>query len=83
MNFVCAACEMKAFLEFLEELKTQVAVSQFCSSQNISWKFIPERVPNFRGLWEVTSMKTHLKRVISDVKLTFEELTTILTQGEA
>ena len=71
---------MKALFEFLEELKTQAAVSQFCSSQNIS-----ERAPNFRGLWEaaVKSMKTHLKRVISDVKLTFEELMTILTQVEA
>ena len=39
MNFVGAAREMKAFFEFLEELKTQAAVSQFCSSKNISWKF--------------------------------------------
>ena len=29
------------------------------------------------------SMKTHLRRIVSGVKLTFEELTTILTQVEA
>ena len=48
-------------------------------------RFIPEHGPNFGGLWEaaVKSTKTHLKRVIGDVKLSFKELTTILTQIEA
>ena len=65
--------------------ETQGVISQFCSTQGISWKFIPERAPNFGGLWEsaVKSMKTHLRHVISDVKLTFEEFTTILAQVEA
>ena len=84
-NFVGATREMKTFFDFLEQQKTQGTLSHFCSSQNISWKFIPERAPNFGGLWEaaVKSMKMHLKRVISDVKLTFEEFTTIITQVEA
>ena len=53
--------------------------------QNITWKFIPERTPHFGGLWEaaVKAMKTRLKRVIGETKLTFEELTTVLTQIEA
>ena len=53
--------------------------------QNITWKFIPESTPHFGGLWEsaVKSMKTHLKHFIGETKLTFEELTTILTQIEA
>ena len=29
------------------------------------------------------SMKSHLKRVVSDVKLSYEELSTVLTQIEA
>ena len=76
---------MKELAEFLEHQKTQGVISQFCSTQGISWKFIPEHAPKFGGLWEsaVKSMKTHLRRVISDVKLTFEEFTTILAQVEA
>ena len=84
-NFVGAARELKELVEFLEHQKTQGVISEFCSTQVISWKFIPERAPNFGGLWEsaVKSMKTHLRRVISDVKLTFEEFVTILTHFEA
>ena len=72
-------------MEFLEHQKTQEVISQFSSTQGISWKFIPERTPNFGGLWEsaVKSMKTHLRRIVSDVKLIFEEFTTILSQIEA
>ena len=84
-NFVGAARELKELSEFLEHQKTQQVISQFSSTQGISWKFIPERAPNFGGLWEsaVKSMKTHLRRIVSDVKLTFEEFTTILSQIEA
>ena len=84
-NFVGASRELRELSEFLESQTTQGIISSFCSTQGISWKFIPERAPNFGGLWEaaVKSMKTHLRRVIADVKLTFEEFTTILTQVEA
>ena len=84
-NFVGAQKDLKQLAEFLEDQKTQNAISQFCASQKIVWKFIPERSPHFGGLWEscVKSMKYHLKRVLSGVKLTFEEYTTVLTQVEA
>ena len=84
-NFVGAARELKGLVEFVKSQKTQGFISQFCSTEGISWKFIPERAPNFGALWEsaVKSMKTHLRRVISDVRLTFEEFTTILAQVEA
>ncbi len=51
----------------------------------IEWSFIPEHAPHFGGLWEsaVRSLKTHLRRVLGDAKLTFEELATVLTQVEA
>ena len=62
-------------IRFLEEQKAQGAISEFCS---IEWKFIPEHAPHFGDLWEA-AMKYHLKRVITDTKLTFEELTTVLT----
>ena len=84
-NFVSARTEFKQLQKFLEDSKTQNAVSQFCTSQKIVWKFIPERSPHFGGLWEscVKSVKYHLKRVLADVKLTFEEYATVLTQVEA
>lgn len=46
---------------------------------------IPPTSPHFGGLWEaaVRSVKFHLKRVIGDANLTFEELYTLLTQVEA
>jgi hypothetical protein len=72
-------------IKFLKQQKTESVVSEFCSMQNISWKFIPERAPHFGGLWEaaVKSMKRHLRRVVSNVKLTFEKLSTVLAQIEA
>ena len=57
---------------------------QFCFSHHIKWKFIHKRAPHFSGLWEavVKSMKTHLCRIVSSIKLTYEELTTVLAQVE-
>ena len=69
----------------LREQKTQDAVTVFLSVRNIEWKFIPQHPPHFGGLWEtaVKSMKTHLRRILGNVKLTFEELSTTLAQIEA
>lgn len=49
------------------------------------WHFIPPSSPHFGGLWEagIKSMKYHLKRIIGDSTLTFEEISTVLTQIEA
>ena len=71
--------------EFLNRQRTQGDISDFCSIQNIVWKFIPERTPHFGGLWEaaVKSMKFHFKRIVGNTKLNFEELTTVLTQIES
>ena len=85
-NFVGAARELRELAHFLEFQKTQNLISEFCSrlAHNIQWKFIPEHAPHFGGIWEsaVKSMKTHLHRIVSNVKLTFEEFTTFLAQIE-
>ena len=50
----------------------------------IEWLFFPPRSPNFGKLWEaaVKSMKYHLRRVMGNSILTYEEMTTILCQIE-
>ncbi|XP_025267293.1 uncharacterized protein LOC112638911 [Camponotus floridanus] len=54
-------------------------------SERIEWKFNPPSAPHFGGIWEaaVKSLKHHLRRVIGDAKLTYEEMSTLLTQIEA
>ncbi|XP_063830297.1 uncharacterized protein LOC135079574 [Ostrinia nubilalis] len=51
----------------------------------VTWHFNAPAWPSAGGLWEaaVKSMKFHLKRVLGDQKLTYEEFTTLLQQIEA
>jgi len=60
-------------------------VSKQLQQDGIVWHFIPQRGSHFGGLWEagVKSMKYHLRRVLGNVKCTYEELSTILCQVEA
>lgn len=52
---------------------------------NITWKFIPPRSPNFGRIYEagIKGTKFHLKRVIGNAHLNFEEFCTVLIQIEA
>ncbi|UYV61893.1 hypothetical protein LAZ67_1006982 [Cordylochernes scorpioides] len=60
-------------------------IHDFASSEEIKWNFMPPSSPHFGGLWEagIKSVKYHLRRIVGKTKLTFEELTTALTQIEA
>ena len=80
-NYVGAHKELEEIQKFLEIKMTQWNISQFCSSQRIEWKFIPLHTPHFGGLWEATvkSFKNHLQKVVSTVKLTYEEMATVPT----
>ena len=84
-NFIGANRELGELMKFLQSQKNQGAISNFCSSQGIHWDFIPQHAPHFGGLWEaaVKSFKNHLRRVAWNLKLTFEEMCTVLTQIEA
>ncbi|XP_071580189.1 uncharacterized protein [Temnothorax nylanderi] len=55
------------------------------SIHGIRWHFNPPAAPHFGGLWEaaVKSTKFHLRRVIGETTLTFEEMATFLAQVEA
>ncbi|KMQ83197.1 hypothetical protein RF55_20666 [Lasius niger] len=69
----------RAASEFYKEAGEQLA------NEKTSWRFIPPHASHFGGLWEagVKSTKHHLRRVLSDQTLTYEELTTLLCQVEA
>ena len=84
-NFVGANRVLKELYAFLLSKKAEETVSDFCSVQGIDWHFIPEKAPHFGGLWEaaVKSLKTHLRRVVGNSKLNFEEMCAVLTQIEA
>ncbi|XP_033229517.1 uncharacterized protein LOC117181058 [Belonocnema kinseyi] len=60
-------------------------VATYLASHGTHWKFNLPPAPHFGGLYEsaVESTKFHLRRVIGDSTLTFEEMTTVLTQIEA
>ena len=84
-NFIGADRELQDLFKFLRNKSSQIAISEFCTFNKIEWRFIPERAPHFGGLWEsaVKSMKAHLRRITSNVKLTFEEMSTTICQIEA
>ncbi|XP_076301466.1 uncharacterized protein LOC143219348 [Lasioglossum baleicum] len=82
-NFVGANHELRSLLRE----STQQGGGPFAaaSREGISWKFNPPSAPHFGGIWEaaVKSVKHHLRRIIGEQRLTFEELTTLLTGIEA
>jgi Family of unknown function (DUF5641)/Integrase core domain len=84
-NFGGARTELESLYEALATQEHQKEVITHCAQQQIDFKFIPPRSPHFGGLWEaaVKSMKYHLKRIAGPVKMTFEEMSTLLTKIEA
>lgn len=60
-------------------------ISETLATNGTRWHLIPPHAPNYGGLWEagVKSVKFHLKRVIGDSTLTYEELSTVLVQIES
>ncbi|XP_033228003.1 uncharacterized protein LOC117179907 [Belonocnema kinseyi] len=59
--------------------------ASYLASHGTQWKLNSPVVPHFGGLWEAAVKSTilHLRRVIGDSTLKFEEMTTLLTQIEA
>lgn len=81
-TFVGANREIKRLAESANTPDDKL--NQFLVSEEITWKFLPPRAPNFGGLWEagVKSFKYHMKRVVGNMKLTYEEFLTITVQIE-
>ncbi|XP_050561406.1 uncharacterized protein LOC118271003 [Spodoptera frugiperda] len=79
-NFVAAAKEINSFLESNSD-----SIKDSTSREGIEFRFSPAYAPHFGGLWEagVKSAKFHLYRVLKNIHLTFEELSSLFAQIEA
>ncbi|XP_058456726.1 uncharacterized protein LOC131434098 [Malaya genurostris] len=84
-TFVGANHELVALRKLFEEQVHRDKLNDFCIGKGIQWHFIPPRSPHFGGIWEagVKSAKYHMKRVVGETRLTYEEMTTFLAQTEA
>lgn len=84
-NFKGANAEMKEFIQFVSAEPHNETVANKLTDEGIAWHFNPPGAPHFGGLWEagVKSTKFHLRRVVGEQRLTFEELQTIVNQIEA
>ncbi|XP_045446386.1 uncharacterized protein LOC123654528 [Melitaea cinxia] len=83
-NFVGAARQLLClFNEEKTNFKPELA--EYLATNGTQWNFVPPRAPNFGGLWEarIKSTKFHLKRVVGNSTLTYEEMATVLSQIEA
>jgi len=82
-NFRGAAKELRTMFHAATEFYKECATS--LAKDGTDWTFIPPGAPHFGGLWEagIKAVKYHLRRIIGDACLTFEEMTTLLTQIEA
>lgn len=83
-NFIGASRVIKKeYREALQMINTDFLND--IADMNITWHFNSPAWPSAGGLWEaaVKSMKHHLKRILGEQKLTYEEFSTLLTQIEA
>ncbi|XP_049874134.1 uncharacterized protein LOC126372431 [Pectinophora gossypiella] len=74
---------MNEFSKFISNCSKEI--SDYAIERNIKFTFIPPYAPHFGGLWEagVKSCKYHLRRVVGNAYLTYEEFSTVLAQVEA
>lgn len=79
-SFVGACTELEKFLNSHSQ-----SLSENVANEGIHFHFSPPYAPHFGGLWEagVKSTKYHLKRVLGNCNLTYEEFNTVLVQIEA
>lgn len=84
-NFVGANNVLKNLYNFIKNEDFQKRITSYSLNERIQWHFIPPNSPHFGGLWEagVKSLKYHLRRIVGNLILNFEEMTTVLAQIEA
>lgn len=84
-NFEGANNELQRLAELFRDEQHRLGLDAFCTQRGIKWSFIPPRSPHFGGIWEagVKSVKQHLKRILAEHNLSYEQFSTVLAQIEA
>lgn len=61
------------------------SIVDFCALQKINWTFSPDHAPHFGVLLDTAykSFRSHIKIVLGEVKLKFQEFSIVLVQVEA
>ncbi|XP_058811325.1 uncharacterized protein LOC131676220 [Topomyia yanbarensis] len=79
-NFRGEHHELNQLFQQFHNQQAVEAIGDFCRTREIEWHFIAPDAPEFGGLWEaaVKCTKTHLKRIVGNVKLSFEEIEAVL-----
>lgn len=83
-TFKGANNQLKEFYKVQSSEENKNSVENFSASEGITFNFIPSYSPVFGGLWEagVKSAKHHLKRVVGNNVLTYEQFNTVIIQIE-
>ncbi|XP_011858773.1 PREDICTED: uncharacterized protein LOC105556299, partial [Vollenhovia emeryi] len=84
-NFKGANNELKELANLLLTDAHQRCILEYSADNFVKWHFIPPHAPHMGGIWEagIKSAKTHLKRILGNALLTFEEFYTLTTEIEA
>nr|XP_012234877.1 PREDICTED: uncharacterized protein LOC105679424 [Linepithema humile] len=85
LNFVGAEHQLSELYDILNDDKSRRKIIENTSGERINWHFIPPRAPHMGGLWEaaVKAAKFHIKRIIGEASLRYDEFLTLLVQIEA
>jgi hypothetical protein len=84
-NFIKASKILKLEFGQFKQMLTNSNFFDEIGKMEVVWHFNAPAFPSGGGIWEaaVKSLKYHLKRVLGEQKLTFEEFTTLLSKIEA
>ena len=84
-NFVGASNKLNEWYLLMSSPEFQQKIYTELLKDQITWKFIPAKSPNFGGLWEshIKSLKTCLIKTMGRETLTYEEFSTLVVQVEA
>lgn len=82
-NYKGTANYLKDVVKFLEDNNS--SISHTLAQRGVTWRTSPPNCPHWGGIFEaaVKSAKTHLRRILGETALTFEELATVFCKVEA